>query len=86
MRVCCIDTTKTKKTTKAGDRDPAYDVIGCAIEVDRLLEPGLLESAYEQCPRFYPPFLSPVFISETCPTFFDPNEPLGTLPNVSRIK
>lgn len=40
-------TTKTTKTTK-GD-DPTYEVIGCAIEVHRLLGPGLLESAYEQC-------------------------------------
>ena len=43
-----MDTTKTTKTTK-GDRDPTYDIIGCAIEVHRLLGPGLLESAYEQC-------------------------------------
>lgn len=35
-----------------GDRDPTYDVIGCAIEVRRLLEPGLLESAYKRCLAF----------------------------------
>ena len=27
----------------------SHRVIGCAIEVHRALEPGLLESAYEQC-------------------------------------
>lgn len=32
------------------DRDPWTEkVIGCAIEVHRILGPGLLESAYEQC-------------------------------------
>ena len=32
------------------DRDPLTEnVIGCAIEVHRVLGPGLLESAYEQC-------------------------------------
>jgi len=40
-------TTKTTKTTKG--EDLSYAVIGCAIEVHRLLGPGLLESAYEQC-------------------------------------
>ena len=40
-------TTKTTKTTKG--EDPTYAVIGCAIEVHRLLGPALLESAYEQC-------------------------------------
>ncbi|RIL08653.1 MAG: GxxExxY protein [Proteobacteria bacterium] len=29
--------------------DCTYKVIGCAIEVHRLLGPGLLESAYSQC-------------------------------------
>jgi len=28
------------------------EIIGCAIEVHRLLGPGLLESAYEECLRF----------------------------------
>jgi GxxExxY protein len=37
----------TTKTTKG--EDPTFAVIGCAIEVHRLLGPGLLESAYEQC-------------------------------------
>jgi len=37
----------TTKTTN-GD-DPTYAVIGCAIEIHRLLGPGLLESAYQQC-------------------------------------
>lgn len=32
------------------ERDPLSEqVIGCAIEVHRVLGPGLLESAYEQC-------------------------------------
>jgi GxxExxY protein len=32
------------------ERDPLTEkVIGCAIEVHRILGPGLLESAYEQC-------------------------------------
>ena len=32
------------------DRDPLTEkVIGCAIKVHRILGPGLLESAYEQC-------------------------------------
>ena len=32
------------------DFDPfSRDIIGCAIEVHRLLGPGLLESAYEEC-------------------------------------
>ena len=29
--------------------DLSYRVIGCAIEVHRVLGPGLLESTYEQC-------------------------------------
>ena len=29
--------------------DLSYAVIGCALEVHKLLGPGLLESAYEQC-------------------------------------
>jgi len=32
------------------DRDPLTSrIIGCAIEVHRVLGPGLLESAYQQC-------------------------------------
>ena len=38
----------TTKTTEGKD-DLTFAVIGCAIEVHRLLSPGLLESAYEQC-------------------------------------
>lgn len=30
-------------------RDPAYDIIGAAINIHRKLGPGLLESAYEAC-------------------------------------
>ena len=34
-------------------RDPLTEkVIGCAIEVDRILGPGLLESAYQRCMLF----------------------------------
>ena len=29
--------------------DLSHAVIGCALEVHKLLGPGLLESAYEQC-------------------------------------
>ena len=43
----CHGHTKTTKTTERADF--TYAVIGCAIEVHRLLGPGLLESAYEQC-------------------------------------
>lgn len=42
-----MTTTKTTKTTKG--EDPTFEIIGCAIEVHRLLGPGLLESAYERC-------------------------------------
>ncbi len=43
-----MNTTKTTKTTKRKE-DPTFEIIGCAIEVHKLLGPGLLESAYEQC-------------------------------------
>jgi GxxExxY protein len=33
----------------AGDDPLSYRIIGAAIEVHRLLGPGLLESAYEEC-------------------------------------
>jgi len=39
-----------KKSTKKMKFDELSNkVFGCAIEVHRLLGPGLLESAYEQC-------------------------------------
>jgi len=40
-------TTEITKTTEGNDL--TYEVIGCAIDVHRLLGPGLLESVYEQC-------------------------------------
>ena len=42
-------TTKDTKSTKVEFDDLSNRVIGCAIEVHRLLGPGLLESTYEQC-------------------------------------
>ena len=31
------------------DNDITHEIIGAAIEVHRVLGPGLLESAYEEC-------------------------------------
>ena len=45
-------TTKGAKDTKGVNMEfdtLSNDVIGCAIEVHRVLGPGLLESTYEQC-------------------------------------
>ena len=46
-------TTKDTKSTKGGKcmefDELSNRVIGCAIEVHRVLGPGLLESTYEQC-------------------------------------
>lgn len=38
-----------EKYTKKYLDDLTYEVIGAAIEVDKVLGPGLLESAYHQC-------------------------------------
>jgi len=37
------------KGTKEGDEWLSYVIIGAALEVHRVLGPGLLESAYEEC-------------------------------------
>lgn len=37
------------QTTKKKLNELTYRVLGCAIEVHRLLGPGLLESVYEKC-------------------------------------
>lgn len=37
------------KITKRYLNDLTYRVIGCAIEVHKILGPGLLESVYEKC-------------------------------------
>jgi len=41
------DGTKVTKDTKASDLELSYQIIGAAIEVHRILGPGLLESVYE---------------------------------------
>ncbi len=41
--------TKNAKATKMEFDELSNRVIGCAIEVHRILGPGLLESTYEQC-------------------------------------
>ena len=45
-------TTKGPKDTKNGIDELSNRVIGCAMEVQRELGPGLLESAYAQGPPF----------------------------------
>lgn len=37
------------KITKKYVNAVAYKIVGCAIEVHKQLEPGLLESVYETC-------------------------------------
>ena len=35
--------------TKKEIKQLSYEIVGCAIEVHRVLGPGLLESIYETC-------------------------------------
>lgn len=35
--------------TQSEINELAYHIVGCAIEVHKLLGPGLLESVYEEC-------------------------------------
>src|SRR5687768_290100 len=44
-----MDAAHSGKRWQAGDDPLSYGIIGAAIEVHRLLGPGLLESAYEEC-------------------------------------
>jgi GxxExxY protein len=39
--------TEATEVAEAVDRDLTHKIIGCAIEVHRVLGPGLLESVYE---------------------------------------
>ena len=39
--------TEATEVAEAADRDLTREIIGCAIEVHRVLGPGLLESVYE---------------------------------------
>jgi GxxExxY protein len=39
--------TEATEVAEAVDRDLTHEIIGCAIEVHRVLGPGLLESVYE---------------------------------------
>jgi GxxExxY protein len=39
--------TEATEAAEAVDRDLTHEIIGCAIEVHRVLGPGLLESVYE---------------------------------------
>jgi GxxExxY protein len=42
--------TTTSLNSSDGPRDPiTFRIIGAALRIDRLLGPGLLESAYEEC-------------------------------------
>ncbi len=44
-----MNTPDSAPRWRAGDDPLSYQIIGAAIEVHRLLGPGLLESAYEEC-------------------------------------
>jgi GxxExxY protein len=44
-----METTERTENTEGVFADLTRQVIGCAIEVHRILGPGLLESTYEQC-------------------------------------
>jgi GxxExxY protein len=44
-----MDAADSAHRWSAGDDPLSYQIIGAAIEVHRLLGPGLLESAYEEC-------------------------------------
>jgi GxxExxY protein len=44
-----MKTSESVPRWRAGDDPLSYQIIGAAIEVHRLLGPGLLESAYEEC-------------------------------------
>ena len=43
---------KTGVQTKNSVNQCAYNIVGCAIEVQRFMGPGLLESIYEECLAF----------------------------------
>jgi GxxExxY protein len=49
FKVRKVSTMKTMKGMKREFSELSNRVIGCAIEVHRILGPGLLESTYQQC-------------------------------------
>jgi len=40
---------RTKYDTQKKVNQLAYEIVGCAIEVHKIMKPGLLESVYEAC-------------------------------------